>query len=173
MFTGTYQVSPLGFRSPIGNGEKTATEPDAQIVNLYKQFKSGQRSLLSFEYRDEVISCVRRLFGYFPEWLDAQDRNTRISEQSYELLRDTIEYLNTGVRPVALFSRLGIMGTEISMNSYQNASAAGRTTRLLDELKVNPNEFIHRWVTVDSDGFYDMLCTAYILFGLNPDGVSR
>jgi hypothetical protein len=173
MFSGSYQVSPLGFRSPIGNGEKGVTEPDVQIVNLYQQYRTGRRSLLSFEYRDEIISCVRRLFGYLPEWLDAQDKNTRISEQSYELLKDTIAFLNTGVRPVALFSRLSIIGTEISMNTYQNPSASGRTTRLLDELKVDPVSFIHRWITVSPDGLYDMLCTTHFLFGLNPNGDNR
>lgn len=169
MFNTVYQVYPMGFRSPLSEGVKSQTDVDFEIVQLYKEFKTGKRHVDSFEFRKKVIQATRRLLGFFPEWLDAQDKNTKISESAYELLVDTIEFINTGNRPIALEVRMGIMATEQLMNTYENAAAAGRTTKLRDLLLIKPDEVIFTWIN-HRDGFFDMLCTIHSIFGLNPRG---
>ena len=168
MFNRSYQTFPMGFQSPLSEGVKSQTEPDVEIVRLFNEYKTGTRSINSFDFRKEVIVAVKRLFGYLPEWLDSQDTNTKISQSAYDMLVDTIEMINTGRRDVPLAVRLSIIGTEQSTNTYLNPEAVGRTTKLRELLKIEPDEVIFRWITCDSDGFYDMLCTAHAIFGLTP-----
>lgn len=170
MFAQSFQVYPMGFQTPLSEGVKSPTEPDAEIVRLWNDYRTGRALLMSHSFRRDVIRAVQRLYGYFPEWLDAQDKNTKISQSAYEMIEDTVCLINTGRRPIELSVRLSIIATEQQMNMYQNPCAVERTSKLRDSLQVPTNEVIFRWITGSTDGFFDMLCTTHAIFGLTPRG---
>lgn len=164
MLSKAYQGYPMGFRSPLNDRMKTETTVDLELAKLWRDMQDGRISHESWEFRSQVIDCTKRLFGDFLEWLDAQDQNTKISQNGYDFIVDTIQFINTGRRTVSIATRTGIITTEIRTDKYENLSAAGRTTKLRELLKVHPREVIFEWVK-HKDGFSDMLCTINFLFG--------
>lgn len=159
-----FQYYPLGFRSPTRDGFRTETIADPVWVQHYADFKNGKISGESMEFRLRTIEIARRLFGNFNDWLDAQDQNTKISDQAYDLLKDTIAYLNTGRRPISLSTRVGIMADQIAHGQYGNPKAVNRRDRLRDNLKISRGDFLFHWVQ-PKDGFADLVQTLDILFG--------
>ena len=159
-----YQYYPLGFRSPIRDGFRTETIPDPAWATLYAEFQSGTVNAESMEFRMRVIAMARRLFGNFNEWLDAQDQNPKISDQAYQLVQDTVTYLNLGRRPVDISCRSGIIADQIRNNRYSNPKAVERRTRLRDQLQVDRSDVLFRWVQ-PRDGFGDLVQSLNVFFG--------
>jgi len=159
-----YQYYPLGFRSPIRNGFRTETIPDPAWVTLYNDYKNGRISGDSMEFRLKVIAIARRLFGNFNEWLDAQDQNPKISEQAYELVKDTIQFLNMGRRPVDVSCRVGIIADQLANNRYSNPKAVERRTKLRDLLQIERSDVLFKWVQPQG-GFSDLVQTLNVFFG--------
>lgn len=159
-----YQYYPLGFRSPIRDSFRTETIPDPAWTQLYADYKNGKVNGESIEFRMQVIAIARRLFGNFNEWLDAQDQNPKISEQAYELVVDTIRFLNVGRRPVDISCRIGIIADQIVNNRYSNPKAVERRTKLRDLLQVDRSEVLFRWVQ-PRGGFGDLVQTLNVFFG--------
>lgn len=160
-----YQYYPTGYRSPLSEDRsKGDILPDAELVELWGLIRRDPGLYDSFEYKDRVIQCVKRLFGDFGEWLDAQDANAKITNHGYELLKDTVGYINSGHRDVMIISRSAIIAQQYEGGIYEDQAVASRKTRLRDLLRVKPSEFIFQWLQ-HRDGFEDMLCTSVFLFG--------
>lgn len=165
MLAKAHQYYPTGFRTPLPEDRsKGDIIPDSEIVALYRALCTDRSLYDSFEYKDRVISCVKRLFGNFGEWLDAQDTNARISDQGYQLIKDTLEYINTGNRSVMIISRAAIIEQQYRDGVYEDNNVAGRKTRLRDSLRGLPSEVFFDWLQ-HRDGFEDMLCTCHFMFG--------
>lgn len=164
----TYQLYPTGFRSPIFSGSRTDPVVDREIAELFEIFTTGISPLPMVELRHRVIQATKRLFGNFSSWLDAQDQNTDISETAYDLIVNTIQYINTGRRNIALETHKAIIEQELRHQQYRNPRAEKRNAHLRDLLKVPHDEFIYHWLQHPT-GFSDMLCTVYYLFGSKPE----
>lgn len=171
MFTTSFQYYPTGFRIPLTSGFKSETLEDEAWCAHYAQLQKGIQSGDSIEFRKDTIRHARRLFGNFLDFLDAQDQNTRLCNNGYEYLKDTIEFLNTGRRTISAGSRLGLIATDIKEHRQNNPKAENRRTRLRSLLEINPDEFIFVWLN-HPGGFADMLCTVNLLFGTDPHAAS-
>lgn len=168
MMLTAFQYYPLGFRSPVRDGFRTETIADPVWAQHYADFRNGKVSGDSMEFRLRTIEIARRLFGNFNDWLDAQDQNTKISDQAYELVRDTVIFINTGRRPISLSSRIGIIADQRQHGSYDNPRAAERRTKLRNELTCSRSDFLYRWVQ-PTGGFADLVQTLDLFFGKHPE----
>lgn len=160
-----YQYYPTGYRRPLDESQsKGDILPDAELVSLWQALCKDRSLFDSFEYKDRVIQCVKRLFGDFAEWLDAQDKNVKITDHGYQFIIDTIGYIDTGHRDVMIITRSNIIAQQYYAGVYEDKAVAARKTRLRDLLRTRPSEFVYQWLQ-HRDGFEDMLCTSVFLFG--------
>lgn len=159
-----YQNYPTGFRSPLGLGKKYETSVDSELAEFLSKLNNNEYRIDSWSTRDKLFRITKRLFGNFAEWVIAQDKNDAISQNAYEMIADTISFINKGRRPVALSSRRAIITMEVADGVYRNEVAARRTTTLLDSIDFPAAEYLYRWVN-QPDGFGDMLCTVRFIFG--------
>lgn len=160
----SYQSYPTGFRNPVFSVERMGIATDEEIKLLFAQYKSGLRSVDTWEFRADLIKVTRRLFGNFIDWCDAQDHNVYISKTAYDLIAETIEFIKGRRRPIALRSVLGIIAMEREDGTFGNVSAERRTDRLRDLVTFDHRDFISMWLN-QPKGLDDMLCTVHYIFG--------
>lgn len=160
----SYQSYPSSFRSPLYSTERMPITADEQIKHLYAQYKSHLVSVDTWEFHAELIANVRRLFGDFLAWLDAQDHNVYISKTAYNLIVDTIQFIKGKRRPIALRSAMGLIQMERDSGEFQNLSAERRNTKLRELVDFDGRDFIYLWLK-QPNGLDDMLCTTHFIFG--------
>ncbi len=159
-----FQYWPSGFRSPLQDGVKNEILPHPDVVKLMQQYRTGEADVLSLTTQLELIRLANLLFGKFSEFVTANDQNTRISQQGYEFLVDTIEFIRTGHRSVSIASRTGVMATEARIGQYDNPKAAVRKERLKDLLDfVHDRDVVWCWLK-HRNGIVDLLSTVNVLF---------
>lgn len=162
----SFQYFPSGYRCPLKDGIKNEIISDPDVALLWKEYKLGLADPLSFDTQQRLIRCANRLFGNFSEFLTANDQNTRISEQGYEFLKDTIEFITTGKRTVSISSRTGIMATEVRMHRTENPKASARKVKLKDLLdSIHDRDVLWCWLK-HRNGIMDLLSTVNILFAV-------
>lgn len=165
MLNKSYQYYPTGCRTLLADNQtKSDVMPDATLSALWRSLSNDRSLADTFEFKDQVIVQVKNLFGDFGVWLDEQDNNAKLTNHTYELLKDTIEYINTGRRSIMIISRVAIVKQQYLDGIYVDENVALRKTRLRELLLVKPSEFVQHWLK-HRDGFDDMLCTSNFLFG--------
>lgn len=165
MLIKAHQYYPTGYRTPLPEDRsKGDIIPDAELAELWQALCIDRGLFHSFDFKDRVITCVKRLFGDFGEWLDAQDANTKITDQGYQLIKDTLGYIATGHRDVMIISRSAIIAQQYAEGHYEDKNVANRKTRLRELLRGLPSEYLYDWLQ-HRDGFEDMLCTCIFMFG--------
>lgn len=165
MLNKSYQYYPTGYRTPLLPDQvKGDIVPDAELLTMWQLLSRDRAVYDSFEFKDQVLVRVKALFGNFAEWLDAQDANPKITSQAYELIKDTINYINTGRRDVMIISRTSLVAQQYSDGIFDDPKVTLRKTRLRELLQVPTSEVFYHWLK-HRDGFEDMLCTSIFLFG--------
>lgn len=158
-----YQYYPTGFRVPLDDSAKQEIACDAELQSLLVQYQNRKLPLTAFTSYDPLIVLAKKLIGNFVDFLDANDTNSKISEQGYLFLADCVEFINTGKRTVSINSRIAIMQNEFASGQYENPNAVRRRTMLRNQLAVPAVDFIFAWVR-HRGGLTDMLCTLQFLF---------
>lgn len=165
--SGLFQKYPSGFRVPIFGRERTEPVADLELLAILEAFKSGRHPKGQHSSRMDAIHRVATLFGNFQSWLDAQDRNPNISQAAYDLILDTLKFIETGKRSVSVETYKFLIGNETHGSAhYRNPHAENRTKRLCDSVKFPPEDFLFLWLQ-HPYGFTDMLATASFIFGEN------
>jgi hypothetical protein len=163
MLNTSFQYYPTGFRVPLNQDTKRETAVDTVLLDILANYKKGNVSPFMFAFYDELVLTINRLIPDFIDFLDANDQNTKISQQAYEFLADTIAYINTGKRPVTINSRMSICASEVQSDTYENKFAAQRKTMLRNLLRVPAKDIVFAWLR-HKDGVVDMLCTLQFIF---------
>lgn len=155
---------PSGFRSPIGLANKGPIQPDPELVKFLDDLRAHRCHQESWATRDRFYTIARRLFGDFGAWLDLQEINPEISQTAYDMIADTIDFINKGRRSVMSTSRMAVIKTEVQMKTYYRNIATRRTTTLRARANFRLDDYIFYWAN-QPDGFADMLCIVSFIFG--------
>lgn len=165
MLNRSFQYYPTGYRTPLTNDQvKGDIVPDAELAAMWRALSRDRSIFDSFEFKDQLLTRVKTLFGDFADWLDAQDANPKLTDHAYELIKDTIGYINTGKRSIMVISRVALVTQQYEDGIFEDPKVALRKTRLRELLLVKPSEVFYHWLK-HRDGFEDMLCTSNFLFG--------
>lgn len=159
-----YQKYPTGFRTELGLGTKSETQPDAELVRFMERLAKNEINVLSWKVRNEFFQIAKRLYGGFGQWIDAQQENPNISQTAYDMIADTLDFISGKARTISVQTRFAIMNTESANGAYNRSVEGRRSTPLRDHMRFPSNEFMYRWVN-QPDGFSDMLCTTNLIFG--------
>lgn len=161
----SYQYTPLGFRSPIYGDMKEVPAADEKIVEAWQSEIAGAHSQsVSWAEQRKVINRALDLLGHFPEFLDAQDKNSRLTPHMRAFLEDTLDFINTGRRKVAIISRAQCIFFEKEKQDVPRYVPGRSTPKLRKMLNVRGEDFMYHWLN-HKDGFNDMLATMNVLFG--------
>ncbi|UQT03505.1 hypothetical protein KODAMA_00380 [Serratia phage vB_SmaM-Kodama] len=161
----SFQYTPMGFRSPLYGEQKTEPVPDQLIMESWQQMLTDRgEATNAWAFRRKVINRALDRLRYFPDWLAAQDNNTKLSKQMRAFLEDTVTYINTGKRPMSLTVRIACLATERSMDNIPTFIPSRHTPSLRKMLTVKAEDYMWHWLKHDG-GFNDMVCTLNVLFG--------
>lgn len=159
-----WQYYPTGFRSPLLLEDKKETAPDADLVEFMRKSKAHLHSISSWSTRRDFYEIAKRLYGDFGAWLDAQDSNPDISQTAYDMIYETLRYIETGRRPISLATRMAIINVEAENGVTSRTPTSAKMPSLRSTLKFNPSRYMYLWANQE-DGFSDMLCVTNFIFG--------
>lgn len=158
----TYQNYPSGFRTPVVGEYRTDTQADPQVASYMATLTTAIGSRVnSWEFRRNVLIHANELFGDFRGFLMAQRDNTALSPHQRAFLSDTIQYINSGKRPLALRTRVELIHAE--KGEGYNTYPSDRVD-LSAKLAVPVEDYMYHWIN-HGEGFIDLLCTLDLIFG--------
>lgn len=161
----SFQYTPMGFRSPLYGEQKTEPSPDTLIIESWMLMLTDRgEATNSWDFRRKVINRALDRLRYLPDWLAAQDGNSKLTKQMRAFLEDTVKFINTGKRPMSLTARLACLATERSMDTVPTFVQTRHTPSLKKMLAIKPEDYMWHWLKHDG-GFNDMVCTLNVLFG--------
>lgn len=164
---------PRGFIRQIGNqaisneADKVIDKSDGDMIlqNLYQIYMGRSANPDSWEFQKRVIQRCSQLYGNFYHWLYLQvTANDCIYDTNLNFLLDTVNFIRTGKRLMSTHT-----WQDIILNLPEEQHGAASRARLdqfnLGDYKEFDN-IIGQWCS-HKDGFSDMLCTTYLLFGVS------
>lgn len=156
-----------------GNGrlvDWSYSEGDKEVSELFDQYMSGSISLESWKLRCGVITSAVRLIGDFRNFLRLQEKFVEKEGYRYEFLQDTLRFLRTGQRQVALPTWYtlveGDAAYEPNPTKLSSRSSGAGLIALLEEtgLQHSSYAYLSEWCLKPA-GVNDLLCTLHVLFG--------
>jgi len=161
----SYQYAPLGFRSPLYGEVKETPEADPFITAAWqKMIAPHGNNAGTWEFYRKVINRALDLFGFFPDWLEAQEGNSRLSPHMRAFVEDTLSFINTGKRRMAVISRAQCIFFEREGEKIPSYHGTRNVPKLKTMLNVRGEDYMFHWLN-HPGGFNDMLATINVLFG--------
>jgi hypothetical protein len=160
-----YQYYPLGFRTPLAPEQaRHDTDVDHAWVALYETIRNGRNNIASMSFRIAVLKHAKRLLGTdFRTFLDAQDRNPKLTRSGFVLLEETCRFIQTGHRQLNLSSNQLLLAEEFRAQRFESPEGPQRTTKLSEKFNVSA-PYLYQWVN-QPNGMADLICTLNVLFG--------
>lgn len=147
-------------RRPFGDGVVTS-QGDETVNTLFGFLQDRTVNTTGWTYRNKVFQCALRMFGDIDQWFKDQRNNPRITGYNLEFLKDTLQYIRTGVRELSIESWVELVAEE-------NSHAAEPTHLIGKSLALGPQEntikLLQAWCSRNG-GFEDLVGTLHVLFG--------
>jgi hypothetical protein len=158
-----YLTSTLDALADSNDVEIADVACDSRIEDLYKSWSTRVSNTESWKFKKLVVARCAQLFGDFYHWLIIQSAdNDNIYDLNFEFLKDTVQYIRTGVRSAQLQT-----WKELLLEYPEPQIGCASKVRSRELMLTDAREFenvIGKWCSYDG-GFEDMLCTALVLFG--------
>ena len=151
--------------------------PNPFVEGVYSDYIKKAVDTNTFEFRERVLSCAIDAFGTkcFLTWYLTQFSSPMASQLHNDFLEDTLRYISTGRRNMALETWQTLLrGTDEGNNIGKISQYAKEFFHLGDgnvnlaNIPHNPDfdilKIIQYWCE-KNNGMEDMLCTMHILFG--------
>lgn len=167
-----FQLTPQGFRVPLYDQQRRGDGPDEFVVKAYRTLMCDASGIThTWDYKRKIINRGLDLLGDFREFLKAQDGKDSLTVHQRAFLEDTIQFINTGRRPMTINTRVLLLVTEASEKNPKTFVASRSTKKLADMLQVPNDDYMFHWLQ-HRDGFGDMVCTLNVIFGDPKDNNS-
>jgi hypothetical protein len=161
----SYQYSPAGYRSPLYEGSKGEPEPDDLITQYWAVALTNPKGEANcWEFRRKLINRSLDLFRHFPDWLNAQEDNPKMTPHMRAFLEDTLSFINTGRRRMAIFPRAHCIVAEQEIFPKPKYRQSRSAPKLKAMLNVDGKDYMYHWLKHDN-GFDDLLATVNVIFG--------
>lgn len=163
-------VYPRGYMLPLGPVDdascKNARVPgDEEVITLYTLYMNQNVNTDSWSYRKRVLIAARRLFKNFHTFAGMQVKNEYLYGMNYDFLQDTYNFILEGKRKTHPTNWMGLF---IEHPEPRPQDIPARFS------KHTPHKVLSVYLTVEDilaawcarpNGFEDMVCTLYVLFG--------
>lgn len=158
-----HQYYPTGYRVLIKEGIRSEIDVDQELTDLVKMYRINPMITANWAFKHQVIQVVKRLFGRFDEFLLDQSGNRKLNQNAFDLLMDTVRFINCGQREVALDTRLTIMKMDADAGELAKRHTAPDNYQVKGALKVPVKDVYWHWMQ-HRGGFDDMFKTAMLIF---------
>ncbi|CAM8750689.1 virion structural protein [Klebsiella phage vB_KpM_FBKp24] len=161
----SYQYTPVGFRSPLYEGSKAEAVADDLITRYWQIATTDPKGEANtWEFRRKLINRAMDLFRFFPEWLQAQEDNPKLTPHMRAFLEDTLSFINTGRRRMGIVPRAYCLQTERELATTPKYRSGRSAPKLKMMLNVDGKDYMYHWLKHDN-GFEDLLATVNVIFG--------
>lgn len=165
------QTEMMPHKSRHGYIDSNYADGDKQVDELFTKYMSDSSVIHSYEFRRDVLAAAIRLIGKMRLWIKIQEKMVDGSGYRYEFLADTLSYLKTGHRRMAIVSQIPLLDGPLSYNRNEVRSQAGTAkskelSNLFDQLGLSedPYAYLTEWC-FKPNGLGDLISTLYVLFG--------
>lgn len=159
-----YTTYPSGFKAPVIGDAETSSDVNATVVALHKLLESKNPIVHNWSFISEVLDTAKLLIPNFNEFLAINKANPRISASAYDLLVETVNFINTGTRMISLYTHLNLLSNE----TYLGHKPSGHIeSRKLPVVAAPARCALLEW-SRRPGGVEDILCTLNYIFGTNP-----
>lgn len=141
------------------------------IESLWTQYKTGDRFIASFGFREQILKTAIEAFGTdsFYDFCKIQTQSPYFTDMHKRFLNDTFNFILTGRRTLNIFSWMKLIEFKIPQSSEEQVEYnIGEFFNLNKPLtfRRDPSilNAIQCWVS-NANGFDDMLGTLHIFFG--------
>jgi len=166
--TGFVPVKVNAFKKPNG-----VDDYNHEVEALYAAYIKRSADSTSFEFRNKILHAALRAFGTpnFRFWFEAQFESPVLSDLHYRFLDDTLGFIQSGRRELALETWAAI----ISISNKDDGDGK-LSEKALDFLGISANgvtryvrpahmtDIVQSWCS-QPNGIEDLLGTLHILFG--------
>jgi len=145
-----------------------------KVESAYQSLGRNDLNARKFDFKEQAMLDFMLAFGTtnFAEWYTAQFQSPSFGETHRDFLDDTLHYLMTGNRRMAVQNWNVILDEDerrVSSTALSEKAVTYFGRRNLTEvaqLNLSIDEVVQQWMH-QSGGFSDMLTTGHILFGMN------
>lgn len=144
---------------------------NVELENLWNQYKTGDRFIASFAFREQILKTSLESFGTdsFYEFCKIQTQSPYFTEMHRRFMNDTFNFITTGKRTLNIFSWMKLIEckepkTNDDQIAYTYDQFFGTNKPLNFRRDVSVVNAVQSWVS-NVNGFDDMLGTLHIFFG--------
>jgi hypothetical protein len=144
---------------------------NGEIENLWKQYKTGDRFIKSFAFREKILIAAMQAMGTksFLEWCLLQNSNPYFTEMHKRFMNDTFNFIETGKRSVNVLSWMNlVVAKQANSKDQEMVFQYPKFFGLQQPIQYrNDQKFIStlaKW-TSQPNGFDDLVGTMHIFFG--------
>lgn len=141
------------------------------IENAWLQFKTGDRFIQSFAFREQILRIALQAFGTksFLDWCRLQNQNPYLTEMHKRFLNDTFNFIDTGKRSINLLSWMNLISArELKAQDefpvYQYEKFFSMSEPLHFRRSTDLASTLQEW-TSRPNGYEDLIGTLHIFFG--------
>lgn len=148
----------------------TSSDAANRLSDLYADYIHHRPNSAGWEFRAEVIKLAKSMLGNFPEWYTHQT-NMNMGEYHFKLIEETVRFVSTGRRNMCVHTLAELIsGSDLSTKRVAKIPGTFDPMVMMG-VKGTP-ELIAKWCQ-QPNGFIDMLCTLYLLFGHSRENYAQ
>jgi len=163
-----YSYYPNGFRAYVAMSAASQVGADLQVVSLMDRFMNQPAVRNSWSFKKEIVETAIRLFGNdIWAWFEAQQNNPMLCQESYAFLEDCIDFIQKGKRDFSIYSRTSCFRTDRNVRPGDSDAvliSRKRLKPLVSQTLRQETRPLQAWL-LPKDGWIDLLCSIYTLFG--------
>ena len=156
----------------ISSNKNVTFVSNTEVENIWKQFKSGNQFLSSFEFRKKIIQIALSAFGTrsFYDWCALQLENPFVSDMQKRFINDTFNFIRTGKRSVTIASWLALIevrdtgATSSDGAQIQIEEFFGTRLPIHAQRERDMNSTICQWLS-NKGGYEDLVGAMHVFFG--------
>lgn len=178
----TIAVKPLGKDREYSGGQKISPpkfvmRQGYEAVNkLYIEYVNFPRRVRYWNYRKKVIDLALKVLSAHGDtnWFLLQVLNTGLHKQNQAFLKDTVRFIATGRRRISINAWPVLVTSEVAseVGSSPEIDLAETLKEFGYDYNTSNANLVQRWCS-QPNGFNDLICTLNILYGSQPEAVSR
>lgn len=135
---------------------------DQTVQYLYDFHVNRTGNTTNWQFRKQVLQSALRLFGELDQWLLLQARNPRVAGNNAAFIHDTLNFIRTGERQLAIENWIELLDEDDDMSPIPTLGHAKETFALhAGETTI---QLLQNWAK-QAGGMQDLLCTLHVLFG--------
>lgn len=158
-----HQYYPTGYRVLVQDGSRSEIKTDSDLNELLLMYRLNPAVVESFAFKDQLLSCAKRLFGTMDSFLKEQEGNSKLTPNARAFLKDTIQFICTGHRDVSMDAWFSIFSADHHAGNLNKRQPIPKDAKLLSCMKVPCKDVFWHWQQ-HRGGFLDLLLTCQLMF---------